>query len=228
MRHRMRFLLAALPLVLCFATTAPAQVSIQVRLPGVDIGVNMPTYPQLVLVPGTPVYYDSHANSNYFFYDGMYWVYARDTWYASTWYDGPWDRVDPDDMPLYVLRVPVRYYRQPPTYFSGWRTDAAPRWDEHWGHDWHNRRDGWDQWDRHSGPKAAPLPVYQREYAGKVYPNAADQQGSIRTKHYRYKPREAVTRRHYEATREQSRQEGSSRGNNGHHDRNPKDGHGRK
>lgn len=197
MRHRMRHLLIAVPMLLCIAAAAHAEVRIQVGLPGINIGVNMPRYPQLVLVPGTPVYYDAHANSNYFFYDGMYWVYSDDNWYASTWYNGPWDYVDPNDMPLYVLRVPVRYYRQPPTFFASWRGDRAPRWDQHWGNDWHARRDGWDQWDRKRAPRPAALPTYQRKYSGKNYPGEVEQQGSIRSRNYRHQPREAVTRRRY-------------------------------
>lgn len=215
MRQRMRYLLIMLPLLLCIAAAARAEVSIQVRLHGVDIGINMPTYPRLVLVPGTPVYYDEQANSNYFFYDGVYWVYAGDNWYASTWYNGPWDLVNPDDMPLFVLRVPVRYYYRPPTYFRDWHADAAPRWDEHWGHNWHSRQDGWDQWDRKSAPKPAPLPTYQREYSGKTYPGEMNRQGSIRSEHYRYQPRENVTRRHYDAPQSAGKKDKSNKGGRG-------------
>ena len=47
-------------------------------------------------MPGYPVYYAPRINSNYFFYDGMYWVYQRDNWYASSWYNGPWGLVAPE------------------------------------------------------------------------------------------------------------------------------------
>ena len=120
-------------MLLCSITSAAAQVSVGIGLPGVSIGINLPVYPQLVLVPGYPVYYAPQVNSNYFFYDGMYWVYQRDNWYASSWYNGPWELVAPEAVPLFVLRVPVRYYRRPPAYFRGWRADAPPRWGEHWG-----------------------------------------------------------------------------------------------
>ena len=76
--------------LMCAVTSAAAQVSVGVWLPGVSIGINMPVYPTLVLVPGYPVYYAPQLNSNYFFYDGMYWVYQGDNWYASSWYNGPW------------------------------------------------------------------------------------------------------------------------------------------
>ncbi|MGB8376875.1 MAG: hypothetical protein WCE70_00180, partial [Rhodanobacteraceae bacterium] len=155
----------------------------------------MSAYPRLVAIPGYPVYYDPRADSNYFFYDGLYWVYQDDNWYSSAWYNGPWDLIDPDYVPPFVLRVPVRYYRHRPTYFSGWTLDAAPRWGEHWGHRWEQHRSGWDRWDRHSVPRAAPLPSYQARYSGSRYPHAAEQQHSIQAKSYHYQPREAVTRR---------------------------------
>ena len=61
----------------------------------------------------------------------------------------------PIAVPLYVLRVPVRYYRRPPPYFHGWVASAPPRWDQHWGPSWEERRHGWDRWDRSSPPPVA-------------------------------------------------------------------------
>ena len=139
---------------------ARAQVSVDIDVG--SVGVDVSNYPSLVQVPGYPVYYDPNLNSNYFFYDGLYWVYARDNWYASSWYNGPWQSVDSYSVPLFVLRVPVRYYREPPVYFRGWQGDAPPRWGEHWGHEWEGRRGGWDRWDRNSAPPPAPLPNSNR------------------------------------------------------------------
>jgi hypothetical protein len=189
----MRYLLVALSLLFGSVTSTQAQVSV-----GVDIGINVPVYPELVLVPGYPVYYAPRADGNYFFYDGVYWVYWGDNWYASSWYNGPWRLVRPERVPLFILRVPVRYYRYPPPYFRGWRADAPPRWGEHWGRGWERRRAGWDRWDRGSAPRPAPPPAYQREYSGDRYPRAMEQQHSIRSEYYRYRPREGVAREHYQ------------------------------
>jgi hypothetical protein len=191
---KMRYLPLAMSLMFSPVIAAHAQFSVAIGLPGVNIGIDMPTYPQMVQVPGYPVYYDPGAASNYFFYDGAYWVYQRDNWYASTWYNGPWQQVDPEYVPLFVLRIPVRYYRQQPSYFRGWNADSAPRWGDHWGQGWSSQHNGWDQWDRNSVQAAAPLPAYQRQYSGARYPRTVVQQTSIRTQDYRYQPREAVTR----------------------------------
>ena len=196
----MRYALVLLSMLFCTATATLAQVSVGVGIgvPGVSIGVNVPAYPELVVVPGYPVYYAPRLRSNYFFYDGMYWVYVDDNWYASYWYNGPWSLVGPEVVPVFLLRVPVRYYRAPPTYFRGWRADAPPLWGQHWGPQWEQRRSGWDRWNRRSAPAPAPLPVYQRQFSGDRYPRAVDQQQAIQGQRYRYQPRDTVVRQHYQ------------------------------
>ena len=196
----MRHVLVVLSMLVGSIAPAQAQVSvgIGIGLPGVSIGIDLPTYPTLVVVPGYPVYYAPQADSNYFFYDGVYWVYRRDNWYASSWYNGPWSLINVDEVPLFVLRVPVRYYREPPTYFRGWGPDAPPRWGEHWGNGWDQRHRGWDHWDRSAIPRPAPLPVYQKQYSGTRYPRA-EQQPELQSQNYRYQPREAVVQQRFHA-----------------------------
>lgn len=191
-----RYGLIALLLLACSAAPVPAQVSIGISLPSVSIGINLPLYPELVLVPGYPVYYAPRLDANYFFYDGMYWVYMNDNWYASSWYNGPWGIVGPEVVPLFILRVPVRYYRQPPLYFRGWQSNAPPRWGQHWGHDWERQRSGWNRWNRSSAPRPAPLPVYQRQYSRDRYPRI-EQQQTLRSRQYRYQPRDRAVSQHF-------------------------------
>ncbi len=202
----MRQKLATLVLLAAMAATPAAaqQFTINFSQPGVSIGINVGEYPRLQRVPGYPVYYAPNVGTNFFFYDGLYWVYEEDRWYASSWYNGPWSSVDPYHVPSYVLRVPVRYYRHAPTYFRTWRADAPPRWDEHWGASWSQRRVDWDRWERRTAPAPAPLPVYQRQYSRDRYPQAS-QQVVIQTRDYRYQPRDAVAREHYQQRRAQYR-----------------------
>ncbi len=200
MRHTL-IAMAMLVGLVGLAGPAAAQVSLSIGMPNVQIGINVPLYPQLVRVPGYPVYYAPSVQSNYFFYDGLYWVYEDDNWYSSDWYNGPWGFVDPGRVPLYVLRVPVRYYRSPPSYFRGWAASAPPRWGDHWGNDWQQRRRGWDRWDRASAPAPAPLPTYQRRYPESRYPQA-DQQRDLRSENYRHQPRDPVLRQPPEPPRQ--------------------------
>lgn len=194
----MRRALIVLGMLLGSATSAVAQVSIGIGLPHASIGINLSLYPELVPVPGYPVYYAPSMEANYFFYDGLYWVYQGDNWYSSSWYNGPWWIARPELVPVYVLRIPVSYYRRPPAYFRGWRPDAPPRWGEHWGQDWERRRTGWDKWNRNAAPRPAPLPVYQRQYSGDRYPRV-EQQHALRGQHYAYQPRDAKVQQHYRA-----------------------------
>lgn len=107
------------------ASFAETQLSIGIGSPNVNIGINIPVYPEFVVVLGYPVYYAPELEANFFFYDGLYWVYQDDNWYESSWYNGPWWFLDPEAVPLYVLRIPVRYYRQQPRYFFGWSVDSV-------------------------------------------------------------------------------------------------------
>jgi hypothetical protein len=195
---KIRNLLLVLGVLMSPLAAPDTQVSI-------GIGFNVPAYPQLVRVPNYPVYYAPQLQANYFFYDGMYWVYQDDNWYASSWYNGPWGYVDRARVPVFILRVPVRYYRRPPTYFQGWGPDAPPRWGDHWGRDWEQRRGDWDSRDRRAAPSPAPLPSYQRQYSEDRYPRQVEQQYQLQQQKYRYQPREPVVRERY-------RQQGQGRG----------------
>ena len=187
---------------------AEADIQMGFGLPGVNIGINLPTYPYLVPIPGYPVYYAPQMQANFFFYDGLYWVYQYDTWYAASWYNGPWWPVNPDQVPLYILRVPVQYYLQPPSYFIGWQPYAAPHWGEHWGRDWELQRRGWDRWDRHTTPAPAPLPAYQRQYSRDRYPQQWQQQ-QLQQQHYRYQPHDPEVQQRYRAVQQAPGQQGN-------------------
>ncbi len=156
---------------------APAHANVSV-----SVNLHLGHFPELVPVPGYPVYYAPQLSANFFFYDGAYWLFEEGRWLSSHWYDGPWHYVDPFYVPAFVLRVPVRYYRVPPPWFRGWYFDAPPRWGHHWGPHWSQRRHGWEQWDRHRAPKPAPLP-----HRGDRYPRG-DRQQELHRRHYRHTP----------------------------------------
>lgn len=178
--------MALLPSLPAFATVS------------VDIGINVPAYPSLQRIPGYPVYYVPRLHANYFFYDGLYWVYVPDGWYVSPWYDGPWDFVPIDSVPLFILRIPVRYYGYPPVIFRGWVMNAPPRWETVWGPDWARRHQRWQHWDRAATPAPAPLPRYQQRFTRANYPNEV-QRRELTQQNYRYTPRDKQARRHWQA-----------------------------
>lgn len=197
--RKIRYGLMLVLTVLLMATPATAQLSIGIGigLPNLQIGINLPIYPDLAPIPGYPVYYAPRLEANYFYFDGLYWVFQDDNWYASSWYNGPWGFVEPEVVPAFILRIPVAYYRHRPSSFRGWQSNAPPRWGQHWGNDWEKRRSGWDRWDRRSAPRRAPRPEYQRQYTKDRYPHQSEQQQQIRSRSYRYQPQETVVREHF-------------------------------
>lgn len=193
----MRYALMAVWLLLSPAALAEVSVGVRISVPGVSIGINVPAYPDLVLVPGYPVYYAPDLDTNYFFYDGLYWIYVDDHWYVSDWYNGPWGLVEPDYVPVFLLRIPVFYYMRPPVFFHAWVPAEPPHWGEHWGHDWARRHADWTRWSPGGGPAPAPLPDYQRHYTGDHYPQAEDQR-VLRERYYNYREHESGVRPYYE------------------------------
>ena len=187
----MRRLLA--PLLLSLAAVALPAAAQEYH----DIDVDLPAYPEMLPVGDLPVYYAPAVDSNYFFYDGMYWDYYDDGWYSSAWYNGPWTLVDPVYVPTYLLWVPVRYYHRPPAYFRGWAADRAPRWGVHWGPRWqeaHNRI----YTGARTAVQRAPLPQYQRQFTRQNYPRAPQQQVQLHAQQYNYQPRERVVQQQYQ------------------------------
>jgi hypothetical protein len=159
----------------------------------VTLGVHLSRYPDLVVIPGYPVMYDPRLNANYFFYEGTFWVFEEDDWYRSDWYNGPWIRVERDEVPVFLLRIPVRYYNRAPLYFHPWALEMAPRWSLRWGKGWERRHRGWDRWDQRRPPPPAPPPVFQQQFPRERYPNSPEVRERLRERNYRYRPREPLT-----------------------------------
>ena len=158
----------------------------------VALGVHLSRYPDLVVIPGYPVLYDPRLNANYFFYEGTFWVFEEDDWYRSDWYNGPWLRVERDDVPVFLLRIPVRYYNRAPLYFHPWALEMAPRWSLRWGKGWERRHRGWDRWDQRRAPPPAPPPVYQQQFPRERYPSSPEVRERLRERNYRYRPQEPL------------------------------------
>jgi hypothetical protein len=188
MRNVAKLVVVTLFVMLLGTITAEAQVS-------VSIGIDLPAFPRLEVVPNYPVYYAPSVRANYFFYDGLFWDFNVEDgyWYSSSWYNGPWVFVEPVYVPQVILVIPYRYYRVRPRYWSGWDYDRPPRWGNHWGPQWESSRRDWERWDRTRTYVAAPLPAYQRKYDKNHYP-APSQQITIRSERYRYEPKDDYVR----------------------------------
>lgn len=192
-------LAVAMAMTLTQVPLAKAQVSfgIGAQVPGMSLGISLPVHPDMVLVPGLPVYHAPRLPLNYFYFEGLFWVFLEDDWYTSPWYDGPWHPIGPYEVPDFILQVPVRYYLRPPVYFNGWGRDAPPRWTDRWGRDWHQRRSGWDRPAHRTMPPAAVLPDHQRSYRRGGTPYDEGRQPAIRHDHSRFQPNGPLGRHQY-------------------------------
>jgi hypothetical protein len=94
-----------------------AACSIAPAMADVDLGLDLGATPRLVEIPGYPVSYAPDLNTNYFVYDDKYWVFDGAAWYEGPRYNGPWQAVDPTQVPTILQQVPVEFYNRPPVYY---------------------------------------------------------------------------------------------------------------
>jgi len=100
-----------------------------------DVGINAPTpppmvmtTPQLVVVPGSTVYYAPGVAYNLFVFGGRYYSFHDGVWFYSATGKGKWTVIPNNRVPRPVLAVPVTYYKVPPA-------QAKKMAKEHEGHD---------------------------------------------------------------------------------------------
>jgi hypothetical protein len=108
--------LGALLLALGATTAGAASVNV-----GINVGVPVPpppvivaSPPQLVVVPGSPVYYAPRVEQNYFVYARRPYTFHDGHWFVASAPGQPWTLIATERVPPPVLAVPVAYYKVPP------------------------------------------------------------------------------------------------------------------
>jgi hypothetical protein len=118
------FMLAAAVAMLCLGASAMASdVKINIGLGVPPMVLTAP--PQLVVVPGTPVYYAPDVSANLFFYKGRYYTVANGVWAMAPAYNGSWAVIQIGQVPAPVVAVPVEYYKIPPGHL---KKHGPPPW----------------------------------------------------------------------------------------------------
>jgi len=111
------------------ALDAVADVRVNLNLGPPPIAVAQP--PEVVLVPGSQVYFVPDVDYDVFYYNGYWWSPRGDRWYRARGYDGPWRVVGRRYIPAPVYRVPRdyrrMYYRERHVPYGEWRHRR-----EHW------------------------------------------------------------------------------------------------
>lgn len=88
---------------------AAAEVHVSINLGPPPIVVAEP--PEVVLVPGSNVYFVPQYDFDIFFYGGYWWSPRGDRWYRARDYNGPWRGVSRRVIPRPVYQMPRDYRR---------------------------------------------------------------------------------------------------------------------
>ena len=110
-------------------TEAREGVQVNINLGPPPIVVAEP--PEVVLVPGSQVYFVPQPEIDVFFYNGYWWSPRGDRWYRASAYNGPWVIVERRLIPAPVIRVPrnyrVRYEREHRIPYGQWKKEFRHR-----------------------------------------------------------------------------------------------------
>jgi hypothetical protein len=108
---------------------APAHADVNI---GINVATPTPpplvmTTPQLVVVPGSTVYYAPGSAYNLFVFGGRYYSFHEGVWFYSATGKGKWTVIPTERVPRPVLGVPVTYYKIPPGHAKKMARDDEGR-----------------------------------------------------------------------------------------------------
>ncbi|MBI5604771.1 MAG: hypothetical protein HY879_15640 [Deltaproteobacteria bacterium] len=106
-----------------------ADVQVNINLGPPPIVVAEP--PELVLIPGSQIYFVPHPEIDIFFYNNYWWSPRGSRWYRARAYKGPWVIVTRRYIPAPVYRVPreyrVIYERERRIPYGQWKKEFRHR-----------------------------------------------------------------------------------------------------
>ena len=122
---------------------------------GVSVNINLgpppifaPAPPEVVMIPGSSIYFVPNLNIDVFFYNGYWWSPRGGYWYRSRAYNGPWRTINRRYVPAPLFRIPGHYRgvyeREPRIPYGRWkhreRIERRQWREEHGG--WNERGPG--------------------------------------------------------------------------------------
>ncbi|MBN1525717.1 MAG: hypothetical protein JW904_14665 [Spirochaetales bacterium] len=104
--------------------------------------------PELIVIPGTYVYYLSAREDDIFFYHGVWYRPYRNSWYRSDHYRGTWVAIDSHSVPRAVMYLPSNWKRNHHDAPRVRENDAHSHWHE-WERDRYWEKSNWKHNNQH-------------------------------------------------------------------------------
>ena len=121
---RKLFVVASLCLLGSFVVAgvpnASADVQISANVHTGHSSIYFETQPDIVVVPGTRVYYYEAPSYDVFRYSNAWYVDRGGVWYRSSSYRGPFIQVSYQRVPHQVIVMPAEYHRHDNGLHRGW------------------------------------------------------------------------------------------------------------
>jgi hypothetical protein len=140
-----RILIASLSLlgssVLAGSHSASAEVRVNASITSGHSAIYFENQPDVVIVPGSRVYYYEAPSYDVYRYGNTWWVDRGGVWYRATSYHGPFARVSFERVPHQIVVVPVEYHRHDNGLHRGWEKN----------HDQGNHDQGHHEHGKHHG-----------------------------------------------------------------------------
>jgi len=122
-----------------FAGTNEASAGVQFNVYVGPPVITVPAPPEVVLIPGSQVYFVPQPGIDIFFYGGWWWSPRGDRWYRSRAYNGPWVIIGPRYVPGPVLGIPRdyrgRFERERHIPYGQWKKERGVRGRHAYGRD---------------------------------------------------------------------------------------------
>lgn len=116
----------------------------------------LPAPPFLYLIPGTYAYFVAGVDVDIFFYQGFWYRPHLGRWYRAHEYNGPWDVIVTNRVPLVLQDIPQTYRRVPPGSGRLHHDDVRNNWrtwerERHWDRQDERKREQIEERDRSGG-----------------------------------------------------------------------------
>ena len=117
--------------VLAGSHSASAEVRVNASITSGHSAIYFANEPDVVIVPGSRVYYYEAPSYDVYRYGNTWWVDRGGVWYRAASYRGPFVRASFERVPRQIVVVPVEYHRHDNGLHRGWEKDHHEGGDHH-------------------------------------------------------------------------------------------------